>query len=522
MMLQIPATFDRANVPAMAFLKVLPAEQRGVFHSLMDALKSARDVVFRVGGRALDDAQVAQMACEHVEVLRRVLPELEFTRFILRDEDGALYSPHLVERQIRREERAAARAEQQRRLEEFKVRQEAGEFAPEAGVKARTSRANASKGGRPRKGEKAEDAYVHREREAVEQREMRLLSSIDGGAISETENQNQFSKAVLVSGVSVSKPVSGFSVDLELEKDISPSDSTKPAETDKPALEISEALISQTVARVLKVGCLPDGQAGFAKSICGRFLRDGVPADVLVEAVKQHTEKMDVSCKLAGATAWTDLTASSGIRNGNNVLFDLNIKGVGSASGAVQFYINEALVSTADVDLSGFGGGLTTVGFGVVDDLYGENCSLNYGIVADYPTIGASITRLWPSKAGAHADWTGAGVSGLAASPPSGNGYSSTQAGQAMSFTSNGITLDESTHEIAGLRLTAYGSAMENAPQHLTGKITSASTDQLGAQKAMSIVNTGLVWAFDTDPATGKPWSAAALSALEFGLISGS
>ncbi|MFT8489414.1 MAG: hypothetical protein ABF672_02595 [Gluconobacter oxydans] len=304
MTLQIPATFDRENIPAMAFLKVLPAEQRGVFHSLIDALKSARDVMFRVGGRPLDDSQVAQLACEHVEVLRRVLPELELTRFILRDDDGALYSPHLVERQIRREERAQARAERQRRLDEFQARQDAGEFAPEASVKVMTSRANASKGGRPRKGEKPEDAYARRKREAVQQREMRLLSPISGGAVSETENQNQFSKAVLVSGVSVSEPVSGFSVDLELEKDISPSDSnsTKPAETetDKPALEISETLISQTVARVLKIGRLPDGQAGFAKSICGRFLREGVPADVLVEAVKQHAEKM----ALNGDTAY--------------------------------------------------------------------------------------------------------------------------------------------------------------------------------------------------------------------------
>ncbi|MFT8770115.1 MAG: hypothetical protein ABF459_04375 [Gluconobacter cerinus] len=69
MTLQIPATFDRDNIPTMAFLKVLPAEQLGVFHSLMDALKAARDIVFRVGGHALDDAQVAQMACEHVDVL---------------------------------------------------------------------------------------------------------------------------------------------------------------------------------------------------------------------------------------------------------------------------------------------------------------------------------------------------------------------------------------------------------------------------------------------------------------------
>jgi len=296
MTFQAPATFDRDDIPAMAFLKVLPAEQRGVFHSLMDALKSARDVVFRVGGRALDDAQVAQLACENVEVMRRVLPELELTRFMLRDEDGALYSPHLVERQIRRAERAAARAEQQRRLEEFQARQEAGEFAPGASVKAMTSRANAAKGGRPRKNETPEQARARREREATEQREMRLLTTVTGGRISETENQNQFSKPVLVSGDLGFETGFEVSVDLESEKDISllNSKSMKPAETqtDKPVLEIAESLISQTVARVLKIGRLPEGQAGFAKSICGRFLRQGVPADVLVEAVKQHAEKM--------------------------------------------------------------------------------------------------------------------------------------------------------------------------------------------------------------------------------------
>ncbi|MBF0857621.1 hypothetical protein HKD24_00115 [Gluconobacter sp. LMG 31484] len=299
MTFQVPSTFDRDDIPAMAFLKVLPAEQRGVFHSLMDALKSARDVVFRVGGRALDDAQVAQLACENVEVMRRVLPELELTRFMLRDEDGALYSPHLVERQIRRAERAAARAAQPRRLEEFKARQEAGEFAPGASVKAMTSRANAFKGGRPRKGETKEQARERRERdehEATQQREMRLLTSMPGGRNSETKNQNQFLETVLVSGDLGFETGFEVSVDLESEKDISllNSKSTKPAETktDKPVLEIAESLISQTVARVLKIGRLPDGQAGFAKSICGRFLRQGVPADVLVEAVKQHAEKM--------------------------------------------------------------------------------------------------------------------------------------------------------------------------------------------------------------------------------------
>ncbi|WP_336946699.1 hypothetical protein [Asaia sp. HN010] len=292
----IPTTFDRDAVPSMAFLKVLPAEQRGVLHALLDALKSARSSVFRIGCQALDEGQIAQMACERVEVLGRVLPALQLSGFMLQDHDGAWYSPHLVERAIRRAERAQARAEQAQRLEAFHERQEAGEFAPTAGVKAMTSRMNAAKGGRPRKGETPEEAKARRAHEAVQQREMRLITPVASTPVRETGNQNQFSKVVLVSGDLGFETETPVSVDLESEKHISPSnsDSTKPAETEtaKPNAGVSEPLIAQTVARVMTLGKLPESQAGFAKSICGRFLRDGVPPDALAEAVKRHTEKM--------------------------------------------------------------------------------------------------------------------------------------------------------------------------------------------------------------------------------------
>lgn len=137
-----------------------------------------------------------------------------------------------------------------------------------------TSRANAFKGGRPRKGETPEQARERREREereAIQQREMRLLTSVPGGRNSETKNQNQFLETVLVSDDLGFETGFEVSVDLESEKDISllNSKSTKPAETktDKPVCEVSETLISQTVARVIKIGRLPDRQAGFAKHL---------------------------------------------------------------------------------------------------------------------------------------------------------------------------------------------------------------------------------------------------------------
>lgn len=295
-MIDVPATFDRDRIPAMAFLRVLPAEQRGVFHSLMDALKTAREAVFRVGGQPLTDEQIAQMACEQPDVLARVLPHLEKTHFVLRDADGALYSPHLVERQVKRAERALARAEREQRRLEFEARQTAGEFASDASLKTMTSRQNAAFAGRPRKGESKEQARERKEREVHEQREMRLLTPIAGGHNVHSGNQNQFSKVNLISGIQGGNSISGFPEDIgSKNKNIIPNpDSSENSEIEnaETPIQISDAEISQVAADVLKVSNLPPRQTNFAKGICGQFLRSGVPGDLIVDAVRHHTAKM--------------------------------------------------------------------------------------------------------------------------------------------------------------------------------------------------------------------------------------
>ncbi|EHH68400.1 hypothetical protein [Gluconobacter morbifer] len=290
----VPETFDRAALPSLGFLYALPAEQRGVFHSLRDALKQAKDVIFRIGGTPLDNRQIARLAREDEAVLERVVPSLIQYGYMQRDTDGALYSPHLVERQIRRAERVAAKAEREARQAELEVRQLAGDVPQGASVRVITSPRNGLRGGRPRAGETKEEAYARRLAEAEnvqrKQRQMPLVSVISG---SEGKNQTHFEKQGLVSELGSDQDIR-FPVDLESEKDISPSNSksTEPTETEISPIRISEAELSQIVARVLKVGRLEERQAGFAKSICRKYLISGIPADILVEAVKQHCEKM--------------------------------------------------------------------------------------------------------------------------------------------------------------------------------------------------------------------------------------
>ncbi|WP_245824813.1 hypothetical protein [Neoasaia chiangmaiensis] len=316
----------------MAFLRAMPAEQRGVFHSVLDALKSARDAVFRAGAQPLSDGQIAMLACETEDVLARTVPELVRTGFLGRDDDGALYSPHLVDRALRREERARIRAEREARAAEFVTRQEAGEFPSDADVRALTAPANGRFGGRPRKGETAEQAHARRAaafEEKRRQHEMRLLSKIDGGPVpenAETKNQKPFSETVLVSGVSVSEKVSGFPVDLESEEKNIPSnsDSTKTPETETGPVTapVSPEAVSQLAARIMNVSKLPENQLGFAKSMGGKWLREGIPADVIVQAIADHLAAMakngDVPQKMGvfrgkPEDAWADARAAGAV-----------------------------------------------------------------------------------------------------------------------------------------------------------------------------------------------------------------
>lgn len=138
--------FARDDLPSLKMVRSMPSEYRGVFENLRDALKEARSCVFRSGQYVLTDAEIAVQAWLHQDVLARVLPQLIQRGFLARDDEGALFSPHLYDRLLRKEEREATKAEADARWQQM---QESCDVPPGLTRKQITARENGKKGGRP-------------------------------------------------------------------------------------------------------------------------------------------------------------------------------------------------------------------------------------------------------------------------------------------------------------------------------------------------------------------------------------
>ena len=306
------AEFDLAGVPAWNLIRSLPAEARGVAHSLVDTLRSHRMIVLRSGGHMLSDQEVAAFICEQPDVLARTLPVIEQWGFAARDDDGALYSPHLLARELRRQDRARRRAERDEALRRLEAAQAAGEIAPDATLRGVAAKINGSAGGRPRKGEPAEQARIRRAQEAEaaqRQRHMPLMRSLPGAETMETQNPNQKPKSVSVSGVSVSG--SGFSVplDIGIDRDINLKPTSTPDEPENPAAQteqpvqavtVSPEVLATTVERVIEVAGFTLGKRNQYPAV-RKWLAQGCPPDLLIEAVKAHRATMDSAPEHMGA-----------------------------------------------------------------------------------------------------------------------------------------------------------------------------------------------------------------------------
>lgn len=292
----IPAEFDAAAVPHWTLLRCAPAEIRGVVVSIRDTLHESRMVAFRSGDHALPVDEIATMIGERVEVLDRTLPEIVRRGFAAWDDQGCLYSPHLLARELRRQERARRAEERAARQDAIDAGIAAGTLPADMTVQRMANAVNARRGGRPRKGETNEQAYARRLAEAEQadqQRSMRLLRTVE---TPKTETGNQNRNGFSVSGDSVSVPVSGVSLDLDRERNInlslSESQETAETETQPETVLVTPELLAETANRVL-------GAAGWERTDLSRqmgairgWLQRGCPADVLVEAVAAHTQAM--------------------------------------------------------------------------------------------------------------------------------------------------------------------------------------------------------------------------------------
>jgi hypothetical protein len=271
--------FDASAVTPFKMLRSMPAELRGVVTNLHDALKELRSCVFRAGQLVLTDGQVATQAWLEPDVLTRALPVILQSGFMARDDEGALFSPHLYARLLRKEEREARKALADAQWQHW---QDSGEMPDGLSRKTVTARQNGGAGGRPRKGESADQARARRAREMEQQqaqRHMPLVSSVRGGM---AENRNKKPTGFSVTENSVS-PVS---IDLESERDNIPSGSIS-GETENPKPELDDALVRKVAARVLAVSGMSD-QASYAVSLSRRWLGMGAAEATIIAAIQEH------------------------------------------------------------------------------------------------------------------------------------------------------------------------------------------------------------------------------------------
>ncbi|MCI1796582.1 hypothetical protein NKW44_14715 [Acetobacter lovaniensis] len=282
MMRPVLAEFDPSTVTPLKMLRSMPADLRGVVTNLHDALKELRSTVFRAGQLVLADGQVATQAWLEGDVLARTLPSILQSGFMARDDEGALFSPHLYAKLLRKEEREARKALADAQWEQL---QESGEVPEGMSRKVVTARQNGGAGGRPRKGESAEQARARRTREMEQQqaqRHMPLVATVAGGKPAD-ENPNKKPNGFSVSENSVS-PVS---IDLELERDTYTPSGSISGETEKPETKLDDALVRRIAARMVSVSGMSD-QVSFAISFARRWMGLGATEETIISAIQKH------------------------------------------------------------------------------------------------------------------------------------------------------------------------------------------------------------------------------------------
>ncbi|OUL65961.1 hypothetical protein HK16_12580 [Acetobacter senegalensis] len=281
------AEFDLDAVTPFKMLRSMSPALRGIVTNLHDALKELRACVFRAGSLVLTDEQIARQAWIELSDLEWALPEIIKAGFMARDDHGALFSPHLYGKLLRKEDRETRKAQADLAWEHA---QETGDVPPGLTRKQISARMNGMKGGRCRKGESPEERDARRAREiAAEQaqRNMPLMGVVAGG---KTETQNPNKKP---NGFSVSEnSVSSVSIDLEAERDTYIPSGSISGETQNPKPEIPEALVKQTAAKILTASGFGDDQVGYAVSFAKRWLGIGATLDCIVAAIQAHKSTM--------------------------------------------------------------------------------------------------------------------------------------------------------------------------------------------------------------------------------------
>lgn len=267
------ADFDRTEIPSLKLLRCLPADLHGVIVKLHDALKEMRSCVFRIGQDIMQDAEIALVAGMSSDVLVSTLPAIIRKGMMARDDAGALYSPHFYDKLLRREERAARKAQAEHDRAQWVAEAQAhGDMPVGLTPKQLASMINGRKGGRPRKNGVP----------VAGQKNMPFYGVVGG-----TENPSKKSDSVQV--MENANPT-GSPGSLEEEREytnltnnISSSSLSREPENPKPD-EAEVRLIAQKAREAAGLG---NGQRTFSETYVRNFLRAGIDAETILRVAAQ-------------------------------------------------------------------------------------------------------------------------------------------------------------------------------------------------------------------------------------------
>lgn len=262
--------FDRTTVPERICIRLLSYEERGVLEDMTQALRKMRSCVFACGAEILTDADVVKITLVPDDIFARVVPRLILRGFMARDDAGALFSPHLYDRLLRKEERAARKAQAEAdRAQWLAEAQERGDAPQGMTPKQIASIVNGRKGGRPRKNPAP----------TAGQKNMPFYGVV--GGTEKPEQKNNMSRVM-------ENELTGSSGSLEEEREynnlnntLSSSSASREPENPKP----DRAEVSRIARKAREAGGIGADQRTYSENYVRDWLKAGADEGLIVQTI---------------------------------------------------------------------------------------------------------------------------------------------------------------------------------------------------------------------------------------------
>jgi hypothetical protein len=235
---------------------------------------------------------------------------------------------------------------------------------------------------------------------------------------------------------------------------------------------------------------------------------------VLVSAQrKDGTGSLDTYLRIYYPVAgvWTQV-GSTALINMALTKFDLNAN-VNSATGSIRLFANGALIiDSGSIDLTSIPDIGSITGISIEGPWYPSEM-----ILADESTVRLRGRTDAITAAGPNTDWTGAAADIDETTYTDATGISSGSAGNISTYTASSPTL---TGNPRAVLVGARGNLGSTGPTGLQLAIRPSATNYFSGTKTQAVGYGASIGIWETDPATGVAWLAAAASAAKPGVKS--